>query len=102
MSNSACEAVMDDMAALADGDREAIAKHAEHLAGCDACRDARHEATEMGRRIAEAGADYRAGDVEQMIARVYEENRKQETGNRQPATADAASTLVGMGAAQIE
>ncbi len=55
-----CERVAEDLAALAEGDRDAIARHAEHLASCDACRDARHEASELAEMLASAGADHRA------------------------------------------
>src|SRR5207245_2201012 len=54
----ACEAVMDDLAAIVDGDVAITQKHADHLATCDACRDARHEATRLRARVAEAGADW--------------------------------------------
>ena len=53
-----CDQVTEDLAALADGDRDAIARHAEHLASCDACRDARHEASQLASLIATAGADF--------------------------------------------
>jgi tetratricopeptide (TPR) repeat protein len=58
---STCEQVTDDLVLLVDGDREAIARHAEHLASCDACRDARHEATQLAKLVAGAGADYVPG-----------------------------------------
>ncbi len=44
-ATTTCADVMDDLAALVDGDEAVVARHAEHLAGCDACRDARHEAS---------------------------------------------------------
>jgi len=50
--------VLDDLSALIDGDEAAIARHAAHLAECDACRDARHEATELARKVRVAGADH--------------------------------------------
>ena len=55
---STCNEVNDELADLVAGDREAIARHAEHLATCDACRDARHEATELAALIGQAGADH--------------------------------------------
>lgn len=55
---STCTEVQDELAELAAGDRDAIARHAEHLASCDACRDARHEATELIQRLGQAGADH--------------------------------------------
>ncbi len=54
----ACESVMDDLSAIVDGDADAIAKHGDHLAGCDDCRDARHDATRLARMIAGAGGDH--------------------------------------------
>jgi Mg-chelatase subunit ChlD len=92
MSTSGCDAVLEDLAALADGDREAVAKHAEHLASCDSCRDARHEATQLAQMIGNAGADHRPVDVEKLIATVAAKTAE-------PA---AASTLIGMGAAKVE
>ena len=41
--STACDQVNDDLAAIVDGDHDTIARHAEHLASCDTCRDARHE-----------------------------------------------------------
>ena len=55
---STCNEVNDDLADLVAGDRDAIARHAEHLATCDACRDARHEATELAALVAQAGSDH--------------------------------------------
>src|SRR5450432_1143162 len=59
-----CELVADDLAAIVDGDRDVIARHAEHLASCDNCRDARHEASQLAKLVAGAGADHvPTGDV---------------------------------------
>ena len=58
---SPCEQVSEELSAIVDGDRDVIARHAEHLASCDECRDARHEATMLAGRMAEAGADYVPG-----------------------------------------
>ncbi len=55
---SSCNDVTDDLADLVAGDRLAIERHAEHLASCDACRDARHEATRLADAVAGAGADH--------------------------------------------
>ncbi len=57
-TNPQCEAVRDDLAALVDGDADALRRHAEHLADCDACRDARHEARRLAEHVADAGHDY--------------------------------------------
>ncbi|HEX5058008.1 MAG TPA: FecR domain-containing protein, partial [Kofleriaceae bacterium] len=50
--------VMDDLAALVAGEASAISKHASHLASCDQCRDAKHEAAVLATRLAGAGSDY--------------------------------------------
>jgi len=55
---STCNEVNDDLADLVAGDRDAIARHAEHLATCDACRDLRHEATELAALLGQAGSDH--------------------------------------------
>ena len=55
---STCNEVNDELAELVAGDRDAIARHAEHLATCDACRDARHEATELAALVGQAGSDH--------------------------------------------
>ncbi len=68
MSSDACEKFLDDLAAIVEGDEALLEKHLDHLADCDACRDARHEATEIAKRVADAGADY--APPEDMEARV--------------------------------
>src|SRR3569833_577958 len=72
---SPCERVAEDLAAIVDGDRDVIARHADHLAGCDACRDARHEASALAGRLAEAGADYLPGAalVDRLMASIDRE-----------------------------
>ncbi len=65
---STCNEVQDELADLVAGDREAIARHSEHLASCDACRDARHEATELAARVKTAGSDHVSPD--DLVARV--------------------------------
>jgi tetratricopeptide (TPR) repeat protein len=52
------EQYLDDLALIVDGDRDAIAKHADFLADDDEARDLRHEASGVVTRIAGAGADY--------------------------------------------
>ena len=59
---STCNEVQDELADLVAGDRDAIARHSEHLASCDACRDSRHEATELAGRLASAGSDHVSPD----------------------------------------
>ena len=53
-----CSLVHDDLADLVAGDSGAISRHADHLATCDDCRDARHEATQLADSLGNAGADY--------------------------------------------
>jgi hypothetical protein len=56
------EDVLDDLDALVAGDRDAIARHADHLAGCDQCRDAKHDATQLAAQLGKAGGDYVPSD----------------------------------------
>ena len=53
-----CEQVTEDLSAILDGDRDVIARHADHLASCDHCRDTRHDAAQLAKQLALAGADY--------------------------------------------
>ena len=64
--------VMDDLAALVAGDAAAIARHADHLASCDACRDAKHDAAQLAAKLGDAGADYAppADLVERVMAKI--------------------------------
>ncbi|HEY5920020.1 MAG TPA: FecR domain-containing protein [Kofleriaceae bacterium] len=55
---TAHDEVMDDLAALVAGEAAAISRHAEHLASCDECRDAKHEAAKLAGMLGDAGADY--------------------------------------------
>lgn len=52
------ESVLDDLDALVAGDSAAIARHAEHLASCDECRDAKHDAMKLTEQLARAGSDH--------------------------------------------
>ncbi|MEO8705675.1 MAG: FecR domain-containing protein [Kofleriaceae bacterium] len=58
MTRPDCQPIHDDLADLVAGDSGAIARHSEHLASCDDCRDARHEATQLVAQLPNAGADY--------------------------------------------
>jgi tetratricopeptide (TPR) repeat protein len=60
---------MDELAELVSGDRETVARHADHLASCDACRDARHDANELVASLAHAGDDYHA-NTDALVARL--------------------------------
>lgn len=53
-----CNLVHDDLADLVAGDSATIARHADHLASCDDCRDARHEASLLADQLGAAGADH--------------------------------------------
>jgi tetratricopeptide (TPR) repeat protein len=68
------EEVLDDLDALVAGDPAAIARHADHLASCDSCRDARHDAAQLAARVGDAGADYVANDglAERLLATLDE------------------------------
>jgi tetratricopeptide (TPR) repeat protein len=52
------EQYLDELALVVDGDRDAIARHADFLADDDEARDLRHEASAVVTKIASAGADY--------------------------------------------
>jgi tetratricopeptide (TPR) repeat protein len=57
-----CDQVTAELSELIEGDREALARCAEHLAGCEACRDARHDATRLAALVADAGGDHAPSD----------------------------------------
>ena len=57
-TTSACERFLDDLAAVVDGDEEILARHLDHLAGCDDCRDARYEAQSAAGALRAAGDDF--------------------------------------------
>src|SRR5688500_4943486 len=53
-----CDPVLDELDELVAGNPDAIARHADHLATCDDCRDARHEASMLTDVVRGAGSDY--------------------------------------------
>ncbi len=62
------EQYLDELALIVDGDRDAIARHADFLADDDEARDLRHEASGVVAKIAAAGADYVApADLESKL-----------------------------------
>jgi ferric-dicitrate binding protein FerR (iron transport regulator) len=63
-----CARFREDLSAWLDGDVSPEA--ARHLAGCDACRDLRHEARLTARTIAAAGADHVAPSPDALVANV--------------------------------
>ena len=58
IANDACARFLDDLAAVVDGDDEVLARHLDHLAACDECRDARHDAAAAVEMIGAAGEDF--------------------------------------------
>ena len=82
MSNTLCLEVIDNMADVLDGsaDRRLL----DHIADCDACRDARHDADRARLLVEKAGADFVApADLEARLAAALEQRR--------PAPAPAAA-----------
>ena len=57
-----CSRLRDDLASLADDEPAAVDAHADHLAECDECRDARHEARTIARALATAGDEFEETD----------------------------------------
>src|SRR3569623_1728953 len=55
--STTCDQLTEDLSLIVEGDRSAIDRHADHLASCDACRDARHEAPQLARLVAATGSD---------------------------------------------
>ncbi|MDX2091643.1 MAG: FecR domain-containing protein [Kofleriaceae bacterium] len=53
-----CDQVIDDLADIVAGDRAAIARHADHIASCDTCRDLRHDASQLAALAGQAGSDH--------------------------------------------
>jgi ferric-dicitrate binding protein FerR (iron transport regulator)/Mg-chelatase subunit ChlD/tetratricopeptide (TPR) repeat protein len=79
-----CLAVREDLAAIVDGDPEAVRRHADHLASCDECRDARHAAAAAARLLGAAGADFvPPADLEARLAAALD---------AAPAATEAASS----------
>ncbi|HEY7371038.1 MAG TPA: hypothetical protein VIF57_02595, partial [Polyangia bacterium] len=56
MSSALCTEVIDNMADVLDG--SADQRLLDHIAGCDACRDARHDAERGRALVAGAGGDF--------------------------------------------
>jgi tetratricopeptide (TPR) repeat protein len=93
--NTACESVLDELDDLVSGNPDAIARHSDHLAGCDDCRDARHEASQLAAIAGNAGHDYvPMADLEARILAKIDAHQLA-TGSLPGATA------VGMGVAEI-
>ncbi len=106
-----CDHVNDELAAIVDGDRDAIARHAEHLASCDACRDARHEASQIAMLVGVAGSDHvppdPAGLVQRLLAAIDGAAATTRVEQLPASTAaspvdDASSSTVSTGASRVE
>ncbi|AKT36136.1 VIT domain-containing protein [Chondromyces crocatus] len=67
---SPCDELSERLAEVLDGTAEAALF--EHLDGCDACRDLKHEATRAAEAVASAGADFRPaeGFVDDLVGRL--------------------------------
>ena len=92
-----CRLVKDDLAAIVDGDPAALARHAAHLAGCDDCRDARHDAARIGAAIARAGDDHAPRvDLEARLLAMIDAEAAATAGTR-----DAGATIVAKTGAAI-
>jgi hypothetical protein len=65
-TNALCAQIEEQMAEILDG--TAAEELYDHIADCDACRDARHDAEQAAELCAAAGADYRPpADLEQRV-----------------------------------
>jgi hypothetical protein len=82
MSNTLCTEVIDNMADVLDG--SADQRLLDHIADCDTCRDARHDAERARLLVEKAGADFVApADLEARLAAALEK--------RKPAAAPTAA-----------
>jgi tetratricopeptide (TPR) repeat protein len=72
MNEQYCQRVSSEMSSVLDG--SAPAALLEHVATCDTCRDARHDAEQAARLVAASGRDFRVPDglVEQLVNGVAE------------------------------
>ena len=87
-----CDQVTAELSELVDGDRDAIGRHADHLAGCDACRDARHDAAQLAALVADAGVDHLApGDLADRVLAALDRDPAR-LAHDAPARSDHAAT----------
>jgi ferric-dicitrate binding protein FerR (iron transport regulator)/tetratricopeptide (TPR) repeat protein len=95
MTNPECSAVHDDLADLVAGDPAAIDRHSEHLASCDDCRDARHEAATLVKLLPLAGADHVAPKdlTERVLARLGADPLPASAPAPAPAPAEHAQVI---------
>jgi hypothetical protein len=74
MSNTLCTEVIDNMADVLDG--SADQRLLDHIADCDACRDARHDAERARLLVEKAGADFVVpADLETRLAAALEKRK---------------------------
>ena len=83
------ERFYDELAAVVDGEADALERHADLLADSDEHRDARHEATIAARALRLAGADYE--EPSDMSARVLNALDAVAAGKPTTASSDAAT-----------
>ena len=74
--------LLDELALVIDGDRDALARHADFLADDDEARDLKHDAIEVAERLEKAGADYAPpADLEaRLMAALDSRGNASETG----------------------
>ena len=88
MMREECVPVLEDLSAIVDGDEAVLEKHLDHLADCDSCRDARHDASDAAKAVAAAGDDYVVpGDLAERVLAAIERDRPAQAA---PATAPAS------------
>jgi ferric-dicitrate binding protein FerR (iron transport regulator)/tetratricopeptide (TPR) repeat protein len=95
------ELLRDELALLVDGDADARARHADHLADDDAARDLVHDARRVAAEVAAAGADY-APDVdheEALIRALVARGPAREGGTAAGAEGGAGATVPAAGGA---
>ncbi|HXU00847.1 MAG TPA: hypothetical protein VN903_07640, partial [Polyangia bacterium] len=86
MSNTLCAEVIENMADVLAGDADR--RLLDHIAECDACRDARHDAERARALVERAGADFAVPtDLEARLAAALE--------RRKPAPVVAAAAARG-------
>src|SRR4051812_1921193 len=85
-----CAEVTANLAEILDG--TARAPLYEHLAECDTCRDARHDAEQVRALAVAAGADHEATSEleDRVLAALEREQEPEETPERVPADPDGA------------
>jgi tetratricopeptide (TPR) repeat protein len=89
MSNTECTEVIDNMADVLDG--SADQRLLDHIADCDACRDARHDAERTRLLVEKAGADFVVPtDLEARLAAALEKRKPAAAPTAAPTAASPA------------